>query len=138
MIPTASLDKALDKFHEDQESNLGVIGTVAMIFEQIRDLVKPPKVEAPSQPPAAKEEPDTSNRIRMNRVLDQHDDGSFEELDAATRANLRRRHEITCGAGPHASRRPSALQLGALHERLRKGKAPFADFALFPPSALVT
>ena len=51
MIPTSALDKALDKFHEDPESSLGVIGTVAMIFEQIRDLVKPPKVEAPSQPP---------------------------------------------------------------------------------------
>ena len=132
-IPEGILNRSLESFHEANSLTAGDAGRISRIFKRIAEASAPAAAAAPNAPPEPAAQDTPSSRMKYSRVLDQHDDGTFEVLDPDTRSELRARHVSLTGAAPPFERTPSSVQLAALHEKIRKGHAPFADFALFTP-----
>jgi len=63
--------------------------------------------------------------------LDQADDSTFDELPASVVADLRANYVRTAGGPPAEDARPTSEQISALNARLKAGKSPFVDFAVW-------
>ena len=116
----------------------GDSGRINMIFARLERHrlavdAPPASASAPVAVPTAPAPVAATDRLKMSTVLDQHDDTSFEVLSDNKRAELRRNHQTMCGGPAPDGQRPSSEQLGAMLARLGKGKAPYADFAVFQP-----
>ena len=111
-------------------------GQVLYFVKVLRQTVDKGYVQAVAASPAVQgtvtPNPGGEKR-KVSEVLDQIDDSSYEPLPPAAIAQMRGFHRAVTGGDPPDHERPTADQLAALAHRMKMGKAPYADFAVFGP-----
>jgi len=111
-------------------------GQMAYFMKVLREHVSSSPVAGASggQPvPPSSAAPAVVEKRKISEVLDQIDDTSYIPLEPAAVAKMRDFHRAVTGGDPPDHERPSAEQLSALAHRLKSGKAPYVDFAVFGP-----
>ena len=94
-------------------------------------LTQPPSTLAPAAAaPKAEEGP---LLLKQAAFLDQASDATFPLLPPEHVRKLRAVYKDLFGDDPTTAARPTDEQLSALHARLKSGRVPFVDFAVFGP-----
>merc|ERR1712194_162468 len=135
-IPPSSLDEYIQGFVNENEISAGKLRRITLLFKKLREGSSAPAgvpQEALALVPSALPPAAVVSRGQMAQVLDQSDASSFDRLDPAHRARLRKNYQDTCGGPPMPDREPSPDQLAAMLVRLGRGESPYADFAVFQP-----
>ena len=86
-----------------------------------------PSAKAQAPPPVV------SSTRKCSDVIDQGDEGHFPLLPFEEIRKMREKFEEVTGGEPEDSVRPTSDQLSALVARLKSGRAPYVDMALFGP-----
>ena len=132
-IPTDTITKTIAKIKtEDGTSEINPLqqGMLIMYFTKLKEAMATEKV-APKEPtkadtPTKENLTEAAGKRKISEVLDQMDDGAFEQLTPKERQQYRLNHIEKTGGRPPASYRPSAEQLGALKAKMDSGRPPIA------------
>ena len=121
----------------DQGRMRAFLRKVREAYDQIeQDKAKPKAaitVDGLQPPEAVGKTPGGGEKRKKSDVLDQLDDGTYDDLDPEARKQMRTRHRDVTGGNPLPAARPTAPQLAALKSRVESGEAPYTDFAVFGP-----
>ena len=131
-IPQKTVDATLTGLKRAGEALTPVEkGRVNNFFKKLRGPTEAAPVEKPAV--EAKPEPIETVKKKMSVVLDQADEGVFEELTISERQAMRKVHRDATGDDPMESERPSSDQLASLKTKMAAGSSPYVDFALWGP-----
>ena len=144
LVPSQGADELIGQLKKDANPlGLGDQGRLRAFLRRVRDEDENNKKEkvTPKETPEeekpqdhmTKEKPVAGDKRKKSEVLDQMDDGTYEQLDPDSRKKMRVRHRDVTGGNPLAASRPTAQQLAALKSRVESGDAPYTDFAVFGP-----
>ena len=142
LAPSQGADELIGKMKKDGDPvSLGEQGRMRAFLRRVRETdakkteVPDEKEKKPDEPaeevPLVK--PPAGDKRKKSDVLDQMDDGLYEQLDPDAKRQMRSRHREVTGGNPMALSRPTTQQLAALKSRLEAGDAPYTDFAVFGP-----